>query len=360
MLSTSAPSRALGFGAAHAPFQGTGRRLNVLRWGLTLGALLTFARPVFAAEDDAATRSAARKIALDGIAALQRGDAEQATQKLEKAYRVLRVPSVALWSARALAKRGLLVEASERYQEALRLEPQQGEVAVQVQARKDAAVELEELTPRLPTLTLNVEGANGAEVKLILDGVVVPSALSGEERPVNPGEHRVVGVAGDEEVSQTLTLAEGQKQTITLSFTKQQGAVAAPGAPPAAQPKQAEAAGDSSGGTRRVLSYVALGVGGAGLVVGGITGVLVLRDKSDFEENPNCRNGECLQSEADEVNGFRTLRTVSTVGFIAGGALAATGIVLLLTSGSSAEPESARTALKFTLSPSSAALSGAF
>jgi hypothetical protein len=334
--------------------------LSVVRWGLTVAVLLAIGRPAFAADDDAATRSAARKVALDGIAALQRGDSEQAMQKLEKAYRVLRVPSVALWSARALAKRGFLVEASERYREASRLEGQQGDVAVQVQARKEAAVELEELTPRLPTLTVSVEGASGAEVKLTLDSVVMPSALSGEERPVNPGEHRVVGVAGVEEVSETVTLAEGQKQSITLRFTKRQAAVVPAGAPRPTKPTETEGAADGSRGTRRALSYVALGVGGAGLVVGGVTGALVLRDKKAFDENENCRDGECLRSEADEVDGFRKLRTVSTVGFIAGGALAATGVVLLLTSSAPAEPAKDQATLKLTLSPSSVALSGRF
>jgi hypothetical protein len=322
--------------------------------------VLAFGRPAFAAEDDAATRSAARKIALDGIAALQRGDAEQAMQKLEKAYRLLRVPSVALWSARALAKRGFLVEASERYQETSRLEGQQGEVAIQAQARKDAAAELEELMPRLPTITVSVEGANSAEVKLTLDGVELPSALSGEERPVNPGEHRVVGVAGAEEVSERVMLAEGQKQAVTLRFVKQQAAVAPAEALPPPKPDETPAAVGSSRKTRRVLSYVALGIGGAGLVVGGITGALVLRDKKKFDENANCRDGMCLQSEADEVNAFRTLRTVSTVGFIAGGALAATGVVLLLTSGAPAEPGRDHAALRLTVSPSAVALSGRF
>jgi hypothetical protein len=334
-------------------------RLSLLRWALSLFAFLAFGEPAFAADSDAATRSAARKVALDGIAALQRGDAEQATQKLEKAYRVLRVPSVALWSARALAKRGFLVEASERYQEASRLEAEQGEVAVQVQARKDAAAELDELTPRLPTLTVRVEGANGAEVKLTLDGVLMPAALAGEERPVNPGEHRVVGVAGEEEVSETVTAVEGQKQSITLRFSKQQAAGERPDAPPPVEPKETEAT-DGSRKTRRALAYVALGVGGAGLVAGGITGALVLRQKKELDESENCRDGKCLRSEGDKVDAFRRLRTISTVGFIAGGALAATGVVLLLTSGAPAEPERDQATLKLTLSPSSVALSGTF
>jgi hypothetical protein len=67
-----------------------------------------------------------------------------------------------------------------------------------------------------------------------------------------------------------------------------------------------------------------------------------------------------LQSEANEVDRFRRFRTVSTVGFIAGGALAATGVVLLLTSGASTDPGKDQAALTLTLSPSSVALSGSF
>jgi hypothetical protein len=62
------------------------------------------------AEQDAATRAAARKLAEDGVAALQSGDAKGAAQKLDKAFRMLLVPSVGLWSGRALIKQGLLVE----------------------------------------------------------------------------------------------------------------------------------------------------------------------------------------------------------------------------------------------------------
>jgi hypothetical protein len=69
-------------------------------------------------------------------------------------------------------------------------------------------------------------------------------------------------------------------------------------------------------------------------------------------------NGPCQPS--DQVDTFRSLRTVSTVGFIAGGALAATGLVLLLTSSSSKTPESGKTSIHLALSPMSAFVSGEF
>lgn len=336
-------------------------RSCAFKWHVLVAFLLGMAGPAQADPSEAATRSAARKIALDGIAALQRGDTDQATEKLEKAYRVLQVPSVALWSARALVKRGLLVEASERYQEASRLGVQQGEKAIQLQARKDAAIELEALIPRIPTLLVKVEGARQAEVSVRLDGAELPVALLGEERPVNPGEHRVVGRTPGENAEESVTLSEGDKKSVTLRFTPQPVVAAKVAAPPMVSQPLSEEPADSPGlSSRKVLSYTALGVGGAGLILGGVSGFLALRERKALDDSGNCRNDRCLQIMEDDVNGFRKLRTVSTVGFVAGGALLASGLVLVFTSASQEAEARQSTGLTFTVTPGSASVAGRF
>ena len=61
------------------------------------------------------------------------------------------------------------------------------------------------------------------------------------------------------------------------------------------------------------------------------------------------------------MNSLRTLRTVSTIGFIAGGALAATGVVLLLTSsGGSQTGQRPSTTLALGVTPSGLRLRGSF
>ena len=70
---------------------------------------------------DSATRDAARSLGLSGIEAYQAGNYELASSRLEKAYALLNVPSIGLWSARALAKRNRPVEAAARYFEVLAL-----------------------------------------------------------------------------------------------------------------------------------------------------------------------------------------------------------------------------------------------
>ncbi|HEX2870310.1 MAG TPA: hypothetical protein VHP33_03625 [Polyangiaceae bacterium] len=285
------------------------------------------------AEEDAATRAAARKLAEDGVAALQNGDAATAVQKLEKAHNMLKAPSVALWSARALAKRGLLVEAAERLREASRL-PVSGDAGVQEQAKRDAEKELGELSPRIPSLVIAVSGVGDASVTVTLDGAAIPSDLLGEDRPVNPGPHRLVAKRGADERSLEVTLAEGERKPASLDFGSAAPTPAsATGAP--TSDSSPSTASSSSGGGNKTLAFVALGAGAAGLVVGGVTGGLALSKKSKLDDDDACRAGQCTYAVESDVKSLRTFRTVSTIGFIAGGVLAATGVVLLVTSGSS-------------------------
>ena len=93
-----------------------------------------------------------------------------------------------------------------------------------------------------------------------------------------------------------------------------------------------------------------MGVGGAALVVGAITGGLAMGDHSDLEDN--CPGGQCPPEQQDTLDSFHTMGTVSTVGFIAGGVLAATGVVLLLTAPSAAE-EPAATVVEARFGPGS-------
>src|SRR5688572_19691729 len=143
------------------------RKLSVLAFCLvSFGASSVPAQAV-----DDATRGAARKIGYSGVEAYQAGNYPTASEKLEKAYRVLRVPSLGLWSARALAKVGKLVEASERYLEVTRLPVSGGDEAVQKQAQGEAQTELDALSPKIPNVIVQLEGATPAEVKVTVDGV---------------------------------------------------------------------------------------------------------------------------------------------------------------------------------------------
>jgi hypothetical protein len=330
------------------------RKLGVLAFCLvSLAASSALAQPV-----DDATRGAARKIGYSGVEAYQAGNYPTANEKLEKAYRVLRVPSLGLWSARALAKVGKLVEASERYLEVTRLTVSGGDEAVQKQAQGEAQTELDALSPKIPNLIVQLEGASAAEVKVTIDGVVVASDLIGEARPVNPGRHKVEGQRGAQNAVVEATVAEGEQKPVVLRFAGQPGAAPIAGAAPAPAAQAASSDADVAakpGSGRRTLGYIAVGVGAAGVVLGGVTGMMALAKYSEFEKNPNCLNDQCLASEQDKVDGYKSLRTISTIGFVGGGVLAAIGIVLVTTAPKDQQPSAA-----LWVGPSSAGLSGRF
>jgi hypothetical protein len=81
--------------------------------------------------------------------------------------------------------------------------------------------------------------------------------------------------------------------------------------------------------TRKTIGMVALGVGGAGLVLGAVTGGLAIGKHGALKEA--CGDGPCAASQQGNVDAYHLMGTLSTVGFIVGGASAATGVILLLT-----------------------------
>jgi hypothetical protein len=304
-------------------------------------ALWLAAGSVRAQQVDDATRGAARTLGYDGVRAYNAGDYAVADQKLDKAYRALKAPSLGLWSARTLVKLGRLVEASERYREVTRLETAGGDQAVQKQAQTDAEAELDALTPRIPSLVVELEGATPEDTTVSIDGVALAAALVGERRPANPGKHSVLGRRGADEARSEVTLAEGDQKSVRLVFMQK---VPGTAPTPLTEPAPPVDDGETSGASQRLIGWISLGAGGVGLALGSTFGVLALSKHSDLEDGGSCRGDQCLRTVSDDVDSLRTQRTVSTVGFIAGAALAATGVVLVLTA--PRDSESPRSAIR--------------
>jgi tetratricopeptide (TPR) repeat protein len=126
--------------------------------------LSTIARSGFSQSDS--ERATARRLANAGVEAYQQQDYRVAVEKLEKAFEILKAPWVALWLARALSQRGQLVAAAERFAEAGRLPIDRGNAGVQAAAQRDAAAELEALTPQILLLVIQVPGATASELAL--------------------------------------------------------------------------------------------------------------------------------------------------------------------------------------------------
>jgi len=328
--------------------------MKLLFGSIVVLLICSLAPPAGAETVDDATRAAARDLGMTGVEAYEAGDYVAASEKLDKAYRTLRAASLGLWSARAFAKVGKLVEASERLLEVSRLDASSGDTAVQTQAQRDAAAERAALLARIPKLVIRIEGASASEVSVTLDGQPVPNTLLGERRPVNPGEHSLDARRGGESTQAEVTAAEGEEREVVLRFGG--GKALAPTETPVISrettPSGAPAA--ANGSARRTLAWVAVGAGGLGIAIGSVTGAMVLSKQGQIKDSGACRDYHCLSSMEDTVSSYNSLRTVSTVSFVAGGVFAAAGAVLLITTPSS------RTSVTVGFSPGMATLSGRF
>ena len=87
-------------------------------------------------------------------------------------------------------------------------------------------------------------------------------------------------------------------------------------------------AGTSGASGMRTASWAALGVGATGLVVGLVSGAVMLSKKSTLDDE--CVSNRCGPSQEGDLSGFRSARTVSWVGWSVGLAGAATGLTLWL------------------------------
>ncbi len=277
------------------------------------------------ADPTAADRATARSLAEEGYWALQQKHYADAVDRFRRADALVHAPTLTLDWARSLVGLGQLVEAQERYELIIR----EGVDARAPQSWQHALIaakaELAALKPRLSWVTITVKGSNDPYVTV--DGVAVPAAAIGVRRAVNPGAREVAVVAnGFLDRHQTLNLAEGEEGSVSFELEVDPAQQVVPVVAPSPAPVVATAA---AAPRSRVPIYVAFGVGGAGLLVGGITGALWLGKRSTLEKNCPDPN-DCSPENADTVNAYHTLGTISGAGFVVGLAGVATGVTLLL------------------------------
>ncbi len=164
---------------------------------------------------------------------------------------------------------------------------------------------------------------------------------------------------GFEPATEQVKLGEGEEQTVTLVLKK-----LPPGPRPEVEPDaQPVAPAAKKAEPNRVPAWIAFGVGGAGLVVGTVTGVLALSTHGKLAEQ--CPNDICTPAPEDEhqvksdISRYHTYGTISGVGFVVALAGAITGTVLLVT-GTPSEPSPPKAALWPVIGPSKVGIAGRF
>jgi hypothetical protein len=297
---------------------------------VAFGASLLCVRVASAAPTDS-DRTTARELAREGYDALEQKNYAVAEDRFRRADALVHAPTIVVDHARALVGMGRLVEAYERYALAIREGVASDAPASWKQAVSDAEREIEAVKPRLAWLVINIEGPK--EPRVSVDGREVPVASLGARRATDPGK-RKVRVTADGFISggRIVMLKEGEQQAITITLDRPESVelpeTAAPPDAPAGQTAQSSSP----------WPWIAFGVGGAGLAVGGVTGVMALGVRSDLVDacGPSRKCNPRDESEQarfeDDRSEYRTLGTVAGIGFGVGLAGVATGVVLLLTS----------------------------
>ncbi len=200
--------------------------------------------------------------------------------------------------------------------------------------RKECMSRVERVSAAIPSIVFEAKDENGndlSEVKVTMNGEVLAERLDGTAISIDPGSHTFVfETEGQTSVSKDLVVGEGVKERHEVV---QFGVVAT--AEQAATPPDSSAQASSSGGlgTQKVVAIVAAGVGAAGLITGGVFGVLALNKKQNAEQicPAECSGQEGVEAWSDA----QTHGNVSTIAFAVGGAALAGGIILWFTAGSS-------------------------
>jgi hypothetical protein len=236
--------------------------------------------------------------------------------------------------------------------------------------RDDCSKRLDELERAQPTIVFDAKDGAGNDVggvRVTVDGAPLTGSLDGSALAVDPGEHAFTFEApGRPSVTKTFIVKEAEKarsERIVLGAATAAvpAAPSGPAAPPPAVPPAPPAAaappeapgapaqpstggGSGGGGGRKTLGLVIGGGGVVGVVVGSIFGVLASSSWSSAKSA--CSAGNCPgstrgQAESDHDTAVSD-GTVSTIAFVAGGALVAAGVVLFATAPSGGNASSAR------------------
>ncbi len=308
---------------------------------LLLPALLlpAIARAQTAAPSDA-DRMTARALAHDGYEAQTHREYAVAEDHFRRAESLVHAPTLELGLARAQVGLGRLVEAHETYRRIVREPLAPGAPAPFARAVADARKELAALEPRLAWVTLDVHGAPSSDVTASVDDAAFPAAALGIKRASDPGEHMVRASApGFAPLVTRFTVTEGQATVVSVTLLpiprQEPGAAPTAETPPLAPPSApahvespAPTPLPSSTPFGRTAGYAALGIGAAGLVAGGVMGVLALAKHASL--SGGCPDGHCAPGESSQVSLYDTLAMGSTVSLVAGAVGVATGFTLLL------------------------------
>ena len=271
----------------------------------------------------------------EGKDATRAGENKKALEAYQKAHDLVHVPSTGIAVAKAHLALGHLIEAREAALDVMRMPHESSEPPVFERARKEAKELDASLKSRIPTLRIVVKG--GPAVRVAVDDGEVAQLLIGEPVPLNPGRHVATAKNADGvERRVDVELPEHEAKQVELVLPSPAPTVVHEELP--AAPREAAKAPEPMERTTgaRVLVISGFSVAVVGIAVGGVTGALTLTKSGNVKTQ--CANNICDPGAKSDLDSANSLATISTIGFIAGGAGLALGVVGLVLPKAKVEP----------------------
>jgi hypothetical protein len=263
-----------------------------------------------AADPSESAKETARGLMAEGRELRDKRDLSGALARFQAADALMGVPTTGFEIARTQTDMGLLIEARATLRRVLAITERPDDPEPFKLARDKAKALDAELGQRIGAVRVRVRGAAQNEVSVTVDQDQIPSAALELPFRVNPGRHRVLVRSGGKEQLREIEVPE--RETIAVSF--ELGAAARA---PRANAVPASAPPDSARGKVPTLTYVGGGLGVAGLVVGGVSGVVALSKKQAAQRG--CVANRCPPATWDDLDAARSFATASTFGFLIAG-----------------------------------------
>ena len=277
----------------------------------------------------------------------------EACPKLVASHKLAPAVGTLLNLADCYERAGQLASAWARFHEAIALAQRLG----RPDREKTAKDRADKLEPRLIRLTI-VSQEKDAEVKL--DGNVLDPTVLGTPLPVDPGKHAIEASAkGKKPFTATIDVSD-RVRTPSVEvpvLDADPDAAKASTTTTTTEPADEKRA---DGSTTRIASYVLMGAGVVGLGVGTVFGLKTSSTWSDAKTH--CTGLECDRTGVQLATDAKNAGTVSTIAFVAGGALLAGGAILFFTLPSAPAKAGAThgTRVGFGLGLGSATMQGSF
>ncbi len=262
----------------------------------------------------------------------KKGDWEKACAQFAESQRLDPAPGTLVNLADCEEHRGLVASAWTHFTE-VESQFKPGD-ARSGYAREHAA----QLEKRIPRLVIRLQAGAPASARVFRDDEELRAASLGVPLPVDPGKHVVVVKVGSAEARFPVTAVESLNTEVLAIAPAEAAAPSAKAEPaqvsrgaarPIEPPKQPDQK-PASAGDNRTLGWMLVGAGGVGLAVGGVTGVLALSNAGKVKDVCGPDYATCDSGSVDNASKGKTMATVSTIAFIAGGALLGAGLYFVI------------------------------